>query len=156
MDKANLSSSLSENADMTDAATDATDTAEPVEAPQERYGHPVSYSRGQLVIHVPREQWRATAEALFADNWTMLTDITAVDFLEYKPARKLPAGESGARRTPEIGSPMIGQPVWADSSSTARRAASTRSGSAWMSGPTTMTPRCARSSAGTRATRWPT
>jgi NADH:ubiquinone oxidoreductase subunit C len=58
----------------------------------QRYGHSVTYSRGQTVIHVPRDQWRPTAEALFADNWTMLVDITAVDFLSYGPVRQLPDG----------------------------------------------------------------
>ncbi|MFW2384140.1 MAG: NADH-quinone oxidoreductase subunit C [Acidimicrobiales bacterium] len=55
-----------------------------------RYEHPMTSSRGQTVIHVPRDQWRATAEMLFADNWTMLVDITAVDFLTYGLARQLP------------------------------------------------------------------
>ncbi len=76
--------------------TDTVDT-EVAEAPaaveiEKRYGHPVTYSRGQQVIHVPREQWRAAAEELFEDNWTMLVDITAVDFLNFKPARSLPDG----------------------------------------------------------------
>lgn len=75
---------------MTDTA-ETEEVTEPAEA-EERYGCLVTYSRGQQVIHVPRDQWRATAEALFADNWTMLTDITAVDFLTYGPSRKLPAG----------------------------------------------------------------
>jgi NADH:ubiquinone oxidoreductase subunit C len=61
------------------------------------YGHPVTYSRGQTVIHVSRDQWRATAEALFADNWTMLVDLTAVDFLSYVPARHLPVGVTPER-----------------------------------------------------------
>ena len=81
---------------MTDTA-ETQEASEAVEAPEERYGQLVSYSRGQQVIHVPRDQWRTTAEALFADNWTMLTDITAVDFLSYKPARKLPAGIDAER-----------------------------------------------------------
>ena len=62
-----------------------------IEAPPERYGFPLTSSRGQDVIHPPRDQWKAAAEALFEDNWTMLVDITAVDFLTYGPSRALPA-----------------------------------------------------------------
>ncbi|MBT8240796.1 MAG: NADH-quinone oxidoreductase subunit C [Acidimicrobiia bacterium] len=78
---------------MADTETAEKETATDHEPSQGlRYGHPVTSSRGQAVIHVPRDQWRSTAEALFADNWTMLVDITAVDFLSYGPARQLPDG----------------------------------------------------------------
>ncbi|NNE96445.1 MAG: NADH-quinone oxidoreductase subunit C [Acidimicrobiales bacterium] len=80
---------------MTD--TELVEVTELDDSPARRYGHPVTSSRGQTVLHAPREQWRATAEALFADNWTMLVDITAVDFLTYKPARKLPDGVTAER-----------------------------------------------------------
>ena len=53
---------------MTDTVdTEAVETDEAVEI-ETRYGQPVTYSRGQTVIHVPRDQWRATAEALFVYN----------------------------------------------------------------------------------------
>ncbi len=78
---------------MADTETADTETVESETAsPELRHGHPLTFSRKQAVIHVPRDQWRATAEALFADNWTMLVDITAVDFLNYGPVRRLPDG----------------------------------------------------------------
>ncbi len=92
MGRVNPNSSQSGDVEMSDVA----DTAEGVDSETTGqdmlYGSPVTYSRGQTVIHVPRDQWRSTAEALFADNWTMLVDITAVDFLTYATARQLPAG----------------------------------------------------------------
>jgi NADH:ubiquinone oxidoreductase subunit C len=69
-----------------------TEQADEAAEAETRYGHPVTYSRDQQVVHVPRESWLETAEALLADDWTMLVDITAVDFLNYQPARTLPAG----------------------------------------------------------------
>ncbi|MGI9609922.1 MAG: NADH-quinone oxidoreductase subunit C [Acidimicrobiia bacterium] len=82
---------------MADATTDTPSEAATEGSPEMRYGHPATSSRGQTVIHVSRDQWRATAEALFADNWTMLVDITAVDFLNYRAARRLPDGVEAER-----------------------------------------------------------
>ncbi len=78
--------------------TDAIDTdAQIDEEPPTRYGAPLTHSRGQQVLHPDRETWRSTAETLFADNWTMITDLTAVDFLTFEPARQLPKGVTPER-----------------------------------------------------------
>jgi NADH-quinone oxidoreductase subunit C len=83
---------------MTDTETDTAGGVDTEASSDEmRYGSPVTHSRGQTVVHVPRDQWRSTAEALFADNWTMLVDITAVDFLTYATARQLPDGVEAER-----------------------------------------------------------
>ena len=61
------------------------------------YGCPVTASRGQQVIHVARDAWLDTAVELFADGWNMCVDLTAVDYLTYAAARKLPAGVTPER-----------------------------------------------------------
>ncbi len=69
---------------------EGTETGTPIESPPERYGYLLTSSRDQDVLHPPRDEWKAAAEALFEDNWTMLVDITAVDYLTYIPQRILP------------------------------------------------------------------
>ncbi len=61
------------------------------------YGHPVTSSAGQAVIHVPRDAWRSTAEQLLADGWNMCVDVTAVDYLTHEGRRPLPAGVDAER-----------------------------------------------------------
>jgi NADH-quinone oxidoreductase subunit C len=56
------------------------------------YGVPVSYSRGQKVLHPPPEQWRSVAEDLLNDGWELCVDLTAVDYLTYSLARQVPPG----------------------------------------------------------------
>lgn len=67
-------------------------TSESDDAPEVSYGCLVSYSRGQKVIHVPRDRWLSVAEELLADGWNMCIDVTSVDYLAYGPARDLPEG----------------------------------------------------------------
>jgi NADH-quinone oxidoreductase subunit C len=68
------------------------DEAEPGESAEVAYGAPVTYSRGQRVIHPARDTWRSTAEALLADGWTMCADLTVVDYLGHQTPRELPPG----------------------------------------------------------------
>jgi len=75
--------------------TEETVAAEPT--PEVSYGCLVSYSRGQKVIHVPRERWLSVAAELLADGWNMCVDVTAVDYLAYAPARDLPDGVAPER-----------------------------------------------------------
>ena len=37
------------------------------------YGVPLSYSRGQKVLHPGRDQWRAIAEELLNDGWDVFS-----------------------------------------------------------------------------------
>ena len=85
---------------MTDAAAEPTDdeVAEPEEPePETVYGVPVTWSRGQRVIHPSRDQWFETAAALLADGWSMCVDVTAVDYLAAATARDLPDGVAPER-----------------------------------------------------------
>lgn len=61
------------------------------------YGCPVSYSRGQRVIHPARDQWLDVAAHLLVDGWNMCVDVTAVDYLSYSSARELPEGVAAER-----------------------------------------------------------
>jgi NADH-quinone oxidoreductase subunit C len=63
---------------------------EPVE--QTAYGVPVTWSRGQRVLHPSRDDYRRVAEALHADCYLMCVDVTAVDYLAYDGRADLPAG----------------------------------------------------------------
>ncbi len=57
-----------------------------------RYGAPLTDSRGQAVVHPSRDTWLEVAEAALNDGFDHLTDVTAVDFLEYPGRRDLPDG----------------------------------------------------------------
>ena len=56
------------------------------------YDCPVTWSRGQKVIHVERDRWLDVAAALLADGFNMCVDVTSVDYLAYRADRDLPAG----------------------------------------------------------------
>lgn len=60
------------------------------------HGSPVSYSRGQRVVHPSREGFVALLKKLVDEGFTMCTDLTAVDFLTH-PGRELPSGIAAER-----------------------------------------------------------
>ena len=55
-------------------------------------GCPVSYSRGQRVLHVGRSELLGVVGKLRDAGWVTLVDLTAVDYLLYAPPRLLPEG----------------------------------------------------------------
>ena len=57
---------------------------------ESEYGVPVSYSRGQKVLHPSRDQWRSVVEELLNDGWDMCVDVTAVDYQTSSASRTLP------------------------------------------------------------------
>jgi NADH-quinone oxidoreductase subunit C len=81
---------------MADTATEPTpapDAAVPAAAPDETvHGAPVTWSRGQKVLHPSREQLRDVVSALRGDGFDQLVDVTAVDYLVAEQARDLPPG----------------------------------------------------------------
>ena len=82
---------------MSDAAADArTDAAPEPAEPTERYGCPLTASRGQAVIHPSRETYLDTVKAVTDDGYVMCVDLTAVDYLAYA-GRALPAGVAPER-----------------------------------------------------------
>src|SRR6478609_8826511 len=74
---------------MTDeAGAEQTETGAQAEEP---YGFPMSESRGQQVVHVPREQLADVVMELRDEHgFNMCIDVTAVDYLAYEAPRRLP------------------------------------------------------------------
>lgn len=86
-----------ESAGEPDDGAETEDAAETEDGPETAFGCPVTWSRGQKVIHVERDRWLEVAAALLADGWNMCVDLTSVDYSGYGPARDLPAGVSPER-----------------------------------------------------------
>lgn len=66
------------------------------EAPTEMHGVPVSYSRGEPVLHPGRDSYLRVVRALRDDGFLMCVDLTAVDYLLHA-GRPLPDGVAGER-----------------------------------------------------------
>lgn len=83
---------------MTDEAgadqTESADQDAPGEASAEAeqpYGWPMSESRGQTIVHVPREHLAEFVMELRDEHgFNMCIDVTAVDYLAYEAPRRLP------------------------------------------------------------------
>jgi NADH-quinone oxidoreductase subunit C len=67
-----------------------------VEEPALSHGVPSSLSRGQLVVHVDRDQYLEIVKALVDDGYAFCSDLTAVDYL-VAIDRPLPAGVTPER-----------------------------------------------------------
>lgn len=76
--------------DDTEVAEDGPDGTETVEV-ETRHGVPVTWSRGQEVLHPSREQLIETVTALGAEGFDSCVDVTAVDY-SVSPRRDLPPG----------------------------------------------------------------
>lgn len=81
---------------MTDVAADEAQETPPAPEPETVHGCPVTYSRGQRVVHVPRERLCEVAKALRDDGFEMCADLTCVDYLR-DPERDVPADIERAR-----------------------------------------------------------
>jgi NADH-quinone oxidoreductase subunit C len=68
-----------------------------VESDTECHGHPVTWSRGQRVVHPTREDLFELVRTLRDEGWLMCLDVTAVDHLLYDAPRELPAGVTPER-----------------------------------------------------------
>jgi NADH-quinone oxidoreductase subunit C len=78
------------------AAHQAPESAPATPEPETLHGCPVSSSRGQRVVHVPRDRYLAVLRSLVADGFVLCTDLTGVDYLTH-PGRPLPAGVTPER-----------------------------------------------------------
>ena len=74
--------------DPPDADAEVPDAPEP----EQLHGIPVTWSRGQRVLHPAREQLVDLVRTLRDEDWVMCIDVTGVDYLGYEPPRHLPAG----------------------------------------------------------------
>ena len=88
---------------MAEVSTDeaAADAPEEIPEPELYNGFPISYSRGQRVLHVPREQLVDTVIKLHDDGYLMCIDVAGVDYLTFG-RRTLAEGDiiSHARTVP--------------------------------------------------------
>lgn len=66
------------------------------EGAESLHGCPVSYSRGQRVVHPSRADHVKVLKKLLDDGYTMCSDLTAVDYLTH-PGRELPDGITAER-----------------------------------------------------------
>jgi NADH-quinone oxidoreductase subunit C len=69
---------------------------EPDDAPT-RYGAPVTWSRGQEVLHPSVAELLTVAAAARADGFVTLIDVTAVDYLAHPSRTDLPPGVEPGR-----------------------------------------------------------
>lgn len=61
--------------------------------PELLHGQPVTYSRGQAVLHVSRDDLQGVVRRLRDDEgFNVCIDVTAVDYLTYQSPRQLPGG----------------------------------------------------------------
>jgi NADH-quinone oxidoreductase subunit C len=74
------------------ASANAEMAEDPKAGPETFHDHPVTWSRGQRVVHAPREALQELVGALRAEGWLMCLDVTAVDHLLYDAPRGLPEG----------------------------------------------------------------
>jgi len=99
-DEAVESDDSAANADV-DEATDETETeaaaAEPEPEPERLHGVPVTESRGQVVLHPSREEYRPLVEELRTQGWFVCVDLNGVDYLGYEADRGLPIGTAPER-----------------------------------------------------------
>jgi len=61
-----------------------------------RHNAPVTWSRGEEVLHPDRASYLEVVGALKEEGFVLCADLCAVDYLE-RPARDLPAGLDGER-----------------------------------------------------------
>jgi NADH-quinone oxidoreductase subunit C len=74
------------------APEETADAPEPEVEVELEHGVPVSWSRGQRVLHPSRDQLRDVVAALRADGYDQLIDVTAADYLTAEQPRQLPVG----------------------------------------------------------------
>jgi NADH-quinone oxidoreductase subunit C len=68
------------------------------EGPPERYGVPLTESRGQTVLHPSRDELVDLVRTLRDDEgFRVCVDVTAVDYIAYRAPRVLPAGVTAER-----------------------------------------------------------
>jgi len=79
---------------MSDTTTES--SGEAVTAPESLHGFVLTESRGQPVIHVPREQYVAVAKLLIGDGYVQVSDLCGIAYLTH-PGRTLPEGMAPER-----------------------------------------------------------
>lgn len=82
---------------MTDTTTPEAKSETPTElVPEVLHGAPVTYSRGEKVVHATRADYLKVVKALKAEGFNQLSDVCGVDYLTNE-TRQLPASIVGER-----------------------------------------------------------
>lgn len=78
---------------MTDPTANDDEARAPVDPPGKdaAYGVPVTWSRGQRVLHPSRDGYLDLVKAMHADGYLVCVDVTATDYLTYRAPRSLPS-----------------------------------------------------------------
>lgn len=74
------------------AEADVEPEPEPEPEPELLHGAPVTWSRGQAVLHPAREDYVELVRSLREQGWWTCVDLCGVDYLGYSGARELPPG----------------------------------------------------------------
>jgi NADH-quinone oxidoreductase subunit C len=78
-------------ADVDETAEDAGEPRETAHEPELEHGVPVTWSRGQKVLHPSRDGYVELVRALHAEGYLMCVDLTVVDYLTHPGRIDLPA-----------------------------------------------------------------
>lgn len=79
-----------------DAPTEEIEAAPAAPEPELLHGAPVTYSRGQQVLHPSRDEYLGVLKALKDEGFNSCVDLTAADYLA-APRRELPDGVAPER-----------------------------------------------------------
>lgn len=80
-----------------DAEAEVAEAEEVEPEPELLHGVPVSYSRGQTVLHPSRSEYLDLVKSLREQGYWTCADLCAVDYLTAEDARLLPAGVGAER-----------------------------------------------------------
>lgn len=92
LDEATLEAEDAETDAEPDEAAAAEADVEPEPEPELLHGAPVTWSRGQAVLHPAREDYVELVRSLREQGWWTCVDLCGVDYLGYAGARELPPG----------------------------------------------------------------
>jgi NADH-quinone oxidoreductase subunit C len=87
---------MSNAADPTESDAPAEGTPAAEVALTDIHGFPLTDSRGQTVVHVPRESYVSLIKQLADDGYVQVSDLCGVDYLTH-PGRALPDGVAAER-----------------------------------------------------------
>lgn len=88
---------LVEAADLVEEEAEPEPEPEPQPEPELLHGAPVTWSRGQTVLHPAREDYVELVTSLRSQGWWTCVDLCAVDYHGYAADRALPPGTAPER-----------------------------------------------------------
>ncbi len=80
-----------------DVTAEPQEPSAPLPEPELLHGAPVTWSRGQAVLHPSREDYLELVRSLRTQGWWSCVDLCGVDYLGYAASRELPPGTEPER-----------------------------------------------------------